>query len=167
MFDFVSAQEAVLWKRSVTLSGCCFRGMFRLRGLAKWSRGLMAERSLLTRSVGRTSWNLRRSERLKTVGKKKIVASIAGLQESLVVAFIRLRTKQGVPTELTLDLDATDDPVHGEQLGKFFHGYCKSYCYLPLNNFCRDWPLGAVLRLRTSMAVPARCRSCRGSCRSC
>ncbi len=77
---------------------------------------------------------------------KKIVASIAGLQDALVDVFIRLRAKQGVPEELTLDLDATDDPVHGDQLGKFFHGYYKSYCFLPLYTFCGAWPLGAVLR---------------------
>lgn len=77
---------------------------------------------------------------------KKIVASIAGLQGALVDVFIRLRAKQGVPDELTLDLDATDDPVHGDQLGKFFHGYYKSYCFLPLYTFCGEWPLGAVLR---------------------
>lgn len=51
-----------------------------------------------------------------------------------------------MPRELTLDLDATDDRVHGDQLGKFFHGYYQSYCYLPLYTFCGDWPLGAVLR---------------------
>lgn len=77
---------------------------------------------------------------------KKIVASIAALQDALVDVFIRLKAKQGVPTELVLDLDATDDPVHGDQLGKFFHGYYKSHCYLPLYTFCGDWPLGAVLR---------------------
>lgn len=44
---------------------------------------------------------------------KKIVASIAALQDALVDVFIRLKAKQGVPTELVLDLDATDDPVHG------------------------------------------------------
>ena len=57
-----------------------------------------------------------------------------------------MRSKQGVPQELVLGLDATDDPVHGNQLGKFFHGYYKSYCYLPLYTFCDAWPLGAVLR---------------------
>lgn len=77
---------------------------------------------------------------------KKIVASIATLQDTLVDVFIRLRSKQGVPTELVIDLDATDDPVHGDQLGKFFHGYYKSYCFLPLYTFCDGWPLGAVLR---------------------
>jgi hypothetical protein len=77
---------------------------------------------------------------------KKIVAHIGGLQDALVDVFIRLRSKQGVPEELVLDLDATDDPVHGDQLGKFFHGYYREYCYLPLYTFCGPWPLGAVLR---------------------
>ena len=77
---------------------------------------------------------------------KKITAHIAGLQDALLDLFLRLRAKQGVPEELVLDLDATDDPVHGDQLGKFFHGYYGHYCYLPLYTFCGPWPLGAVLR---------------------
>lgn len=77
---------------------------------------------------------------------KKIVASIAQLQDTLVELFIRLRSKQGVPEQLILDFDATDDPVHGNQLGKFFHGYYKNYCYLPLYAFCDGWPLLALLR---------------------
>ena len=77
---------------------------------------------------------------------KKIVAHIEGLQNALVDVFIRLRTKQGVPEELVLDFDATDDPIHGDQLGKFFHGYYKNYCFLPLYAFCGDWPLAAILR---------------------
>jgi hypothetical protein len=36
------------------------------------------------------------------------------------------------PSRLELDLDATDDPVHGNQEGRFFHGYYREYCYLPL-----------------------------------
>jgi Transposase DDE domain group 1 len=35
-----------------------------------------------------------------------------------------------------LDLDATDDPLHGHQEGRFFHGYYDCYCYLPLYVFC-------------------------------
>jgi len=50
------------------------------------------------------------------------------------------------PTELILDFDATDDPVHGDQIGKFFHGYYKSYCFLPLYVFCGSQPLLAWLR---------------------
>ena len=36
------------------------------------------------------------------------------------------------PREIVLDLDATDDPLHGHQVGQFFHGYYDCYCYLPL-----------------------------------
>ena len=48
--------------------------------------------------------------------------------------------------QITLDLDATDDPLHGEQEGRFFHGYYKSYCYLPLYIFCGRHLLCARLR---------------------
>jgi hypothetical protein len=77
---------------------------------------------------------------------KKIVAHIDGLQDALVEVFIRLKARQEVPEELVIDFDATDDPIHGDQLGKFFHGYYKSYCFLPLYAFCGDWPLAAILR---------------------
>jgi hypothetical protein len=51
-----------------------------------------------------------------------------------------------VPSRITLDLDATDDPLHGEQEGRFFHGYYRSYCYLPLYIFCGRHLLCAKLR---------------------
>lgn len=50
------------------------------------------------------------------------------------------------PTELILDFDATDDPVHGRQEGRFFHGYYDRYCFLPLYVTCRDQLLVAYLR---------------------
>ena len=50
------------------------------------------------------------------------------------------------PEELTLDLDATDDLVHGNQQQRFFHGYYKSYCFLPLYVFCGEQLLCAYLR---------------------
>lgn len=77
---------------------------------------------------------------------KKIVASIGQLEETLVDVFIRMKAKQCVPEELVLDFDATDNPIHGDQLGKFFHGYYKNYCFLPLYCFCEGWPLLALLR---------------------
>ena len=46
------------------------------------------------------------------------------------------------PKEIVLDLDATDDTIHGEQEGRFFHGY-DSYCYLPLYIFCGRFKLRA------------------------
>jgi hypothetical protein len=50
------------------------------------------------------------------------------------------------PTEIILDLDATDDPLHGHQEGRFFHGYYDCYCYLPLYVFCGRHLLAAKLR---------------------
>ena len=50
------------------------------------------------------------------------------------------------PREIVLDLDATDDPLHGEQEGRFFHGYYDCYCYLPLYVFCGRHLLAALLR---------------------
>jgi len=50
------------------------------------------------------------------------------------------------PRRIVLDLDATDDPIHGHQLGRFFHGYYKNYCYLPLYIFCGEHLLCARLR---------------------
>lgn len=50
------------------------------------------------------------------------------------------------PAEIVLDLDTTDDPIHGNQLGRFFHGYYRNYCYLPLYIFCGEHLLCARLR---------------------
>ena len=50
------------------------------------------------------------------------------------------------PTELILDFDATDDPIHGKQEGAFFHGYYKNYCYLPLYVFCGERLVASYLR---------------------
>ena len=50
------------------------------------------------------------------------------------------------PKQIVLDLDATDDPLHGQQEGRFFHGYYACYCYLPLYIFCGRHLLAALLR---------------------
>jgi Transposase DDE domain group 1 len=62
----------------------------------------------------------------------------------LVETFIRSRNE--APEELVLDFDATDDPVHGEQSGRFFYGYYGHYCFLPLYVFCEDQLLVSYLR---------------------
>lgn len=53
---------------------------------------------------------------------------------------------KSAPEELVLDFDATDCPLHGQQEGRFFHGYYDSYCYLPLYVFCGQQLLCALLR---------------------
>jgi len=50
------------------------------------------------------------------------------------------------PEELILDFDSTDDPVHGNQDGRFFHGYYDRYCFLPLYVVCGEAVLSAYLR---------------------
>ena len=75
---------------------------------------------------------------------QKIVADPEGLDRLLVDVF--LESHRETPSVLWLDLDATDDPLHGEQEGRFFHGYYKSYCYLPLYIFCGEHLLCARLR---------------------
>jgi hypothetical protein len=80
----------------------------------------------------------------RTSRYKKIVVHRQDVDRFFVDAFIQ---SYGTPPErIVLDLDATDDPVHGDQLGKFFHGYYGHYCYLPLYIFCGDHLLCARLR---------------------
>jgi hypothetical protein len=66
------------------------------------------------------------------------------LHEVLVEKFIE--SFKTAPKELILDFDTTDDPVHGKQEGRFFHGYYQDYCFLPLYVFCGDQLLVSYLR---------------------
>jgi hypothetical protein len=63
-----------------------------------------------------------------------------------VLVDLFLDSHETPPDRIILDLDATDDPLHGSQEGKFFHGYYRCYCYLPLYIFCGDHLLCARLR---------------------
>jgi len=76
---------------------------------------------------------------------KRIVAEMGKLEEYFVDTFLRVTDKKA-PRLLILDFDATDDPIHGNQEGRFFHGYYECYCYLPLYVFCGDHLLWAQLR---------------------
>jgi hypothetical protein len=75
---------------------------------------------------------------------KKVVARHHDIEAFFVEMFLALHPVP--PKEIVLDLDATDDPIHGHQLGRFFHGYYDSYCYLPLYIFCGEHLLCAKLR---------------------
>ena len=74
----------------------------------------------------------------------KIDHDLEALQALLVELFIQAHPQP--PDEIILDLDATDDPLHGEQEQRFFHGYYKGYCYLPLYIFSGRHLLSALLR---------------------
>ena len=75
---------------------------------------------------------------------KKVVCSMQAVEDLFVELF--LQAYPMAPDRIVLDLDATDDPIHGHQLGRFFHGYYKNYCFLPLYIFCGDHLLCARLR---------------------
>ena len=75
---------------------------------------------------------------------KKIVARPAAMDELLVDLF--LEAHDTAPEQIIVDVDATDDPLHGHQEGRFFHGYYRHYCYLPLYIFCGEQLLCARLR---------------------
>ena len=75
---------------------------------------------------------------------KKIVADESGLDALFVEQFVSAHER--APVSIVLDVDATDDPLHGHQEGRFFHGYYRSYCYLPLYIFCGEQLLCARLR---------------------
>ena len=57
-----------------------------------------------------------------------------------------IRSFKKVPKQLILDFDATDDRIHGDQEGRFFHGYYHNYCFLPLQVFCGKQLLVSYLR---------------------
>jgi hypothetical protein len=75
---------------------------------------------------------------------RKIVYDADALADFFVDAFIDAHRR--APEEIILDLDATDDLIHGTQEGRFFHGYYGNYCYLPLYIFAGDFLLCAKLR---------------------
>jgi hypothetical protein len=82
---------------------------------------------------------------------KKIVYRQQALDELLTDLFLEAHAEP--PSRIVLDVDATDDPVHGNQEGRFFHGYYREYCYLPLYIVCGEFVLCA--RLRSSNIDPS------------
>ncbi len=75
---------------------------------------------------------------------KKIALDTAAADRLLTALYIQSQPRQ--PERIVLDLDATDDPLRGNQEGRFFHGYYGHYCYLPLYIFAGDQLLCARLR---------------------
>jgi hypothetical protein len=82
---------------------------------------------------------------------KKIVIEAEKLDELMVQVCIE--SQEQAPAEVVLDVDATDDPLYGNQEGRFFHGYYGEYCYLPLYIFWGEYLLCA--RLREASEDPA------------
>ena len=82
---------------------------------------------------------------------KKIRCRTAAVDRLLVDVFVEAHEE--APQEIVLDLDVTDTPLHGEQQGRFFHGYYRHYCYLPLYIFCGQHLLCARQRVSNQDAA--------------
>jgi Transposase DDE domain group 1 len=105
---------------------------------------LEARREACAPVAGKSTLNRLELSRLEPTRYHKISHNPIAIKRLMVDLF--LEAHERAPNEIILDLDATDDPVHGEQEGRFFHGYYDCYCYLPLYVFCGRHLLAAKLR---------------------
>ena len=94
--------------------------------------------------AGKSTLNRLELSRERPTKYRKIAHEPAAI-EALFVDLL-LEAHDRPPQQIILDLDATDDPLHGDQEGSFFHGYYDCYCYLPLYVFCGRHLLAAKLR---------------------
>ena len=105
---------------------------------------LEARRQECAPVAGKSTLNRLELSRLEPTRYHKISHNPVAIKRLLVDLFLEAHERP--PNEIILDLDATDDPVHGEQEGRFFHGYYDCYCYLPLYVFCGRHLVAAKLR---------------------
>lgn len=105
---------------------------------------LEARRSGCAPLAGKSTLNRLERSRPEPGRYHKIGHDPAAIEDVFVDLFLDAHAK--APGRIILDLDATDDPIHGRQEGRFFHGYYDAYCYLPLYVFCGDHLLAAKLR---------------------
>jgi len=106
---------------------------------------LTARRGECAPVAGKSTLNRLELSRLQPTRYHKISHNPVAIRSLFLDVFLEAHERP--PREVTLDLDATDDPVHGEQEGRFFHGYYDCYCYLPLYVFCGRHLLASKLRV--------------------
>src|SRR5215207_11647011 len=112
--------------------------------LAVLAGKLAARRENCAPLAGKSTLNRLELSRLEATRYHKISHNPIAIKRLFVEQFLEAHAR--APGVIVLDLDATDDPVHGEQEGRFFHGYYDCYCYLPLYVFCGHHLLAAKLR---------------------
>jgi Transposase DDE domain group 1 len=105
---------------------------------------LKAKRADCAPLAGKSTLNRLELGRPEPTRYYKISYDAAAIEGLFVDLF--LDAHAAAPPQITLDLDATDDPLHGHQEDRFFHGYYDTYCYLPLYVFCGRHLLAAKLR---------------------
>jgi hypothetical protein len=112
--------------------------------LAVLAGKLTARRADCAAVAGKSTLNRLELSRPEPTRYHRIAYDEAAIEALPVTLF--LEAHQRPPKQIILDLDATDDPLHGHQEGRFFHGYYDCYCYLPLYVFCGRHLLAAKLR---------------------
>ena len=112
--------------------------------LAVLAGKLEAQRSDCAPLAGKSTLNRLELSRAEPTRYHKISHDPEAIESRFVELFLDAHKK--APKQIVLDLDATDDPLHGNQEGRFFHGYYDCYCYLPLYIFCGRHLLAAKLR---------------------
>jgi hypothetical protein len=112
--------------------------------LAVLAGKLGAKRSDCAPLAGKSTLNRLELSRSEPTRYHKIGHDAAAIEGLFVEVFLEAHRR--APEQIILDLDATDDPLHGHQEGRFFHGYYDCYCYLPLYIFCGRHLLAAKLR---------------------
>src|ERR1700738_4303657 len=105
---------------------------------------LSSKRETCAALAGKSTLNRLELSRLQPTRYHKIAYDEAAIEALPVTLFLEAHARP--PNQIILDLDATDDPLHGHQEGRFFHGYYDCYCYLPLYVFCGRHLLLAKLR---------------------
>lgn len=105
---------------------------------------LRARRGNCAPVAGKSTLNRLELSRPEPTRYHKISHDPAAIEALLVDLFLEAHARR--PAQIVLDLDATDDPIHGHQEGRFFHGYYDCHCYLPLYVFCGRHLLAAKLR---------------------
>src|SRR6201982_3557690 len=105
---------------------------------------LEARRADCAPVAGKSTLNRLELSRPEATRYHRISHDPAAIEALFVDLFLASQAK--APAQIILDLDATDDPLHGQQEGRFFHGYYDCYCYLPLYIFCGRHLLAAKLR---------------------
>ena len=105
---------------------------------------LEAKRSDCAAIAGKSTLNRLELSRPEPTKYHRISHDEAAIENLLVDVFVEAHGR--APRQIVLDLDATDDPLHGHQEGRFFHGYYDTYCYLPLYVTCGRHLLAAKLR---------------------
>ena len=112
--------------------------------LAVLANKLEATRTDCAPLAGKSTLNRLELSRPEPTRYHKISHDPAAVEALFVDLFLEAHRR--APQQIILDLDATDDPLHGQQEGRFFHGYYDCYCYLPLYIFCGRHLLAAKLR---------------------